>query len=82
LLDRIEETREGLDSLERQLRDKCGRVCGLRKRWPRENRHQGIYGRAMFLFRVKNPKKYATALEAGAGQGRLMQVVVQSIQIA
>jgi hypothetical protein len=40
------------------------------------------YGRAMFLFRVKNPKKYATALEAGAGQGRLMQVVVQSIQIA
>jgi chromosome segregation ATPase len=76
LLDSIEETREELDRLERQLRDKCGRVCGIRDRWPREDRHQGIYGGAMFLFRVKNPKKYATAMEAGAGQGRLMQVVV------
>ena len=82
MLNSIEETREELDRLERQLRDKCGRVCAVRDRWPRENRHQGIYGRAIFLFRVKNPKKYATALEAGAGQGRLMQVVVQSIKIA
>lgn len=56
-----------MESLERELRGKFGRVCGLRDRWPRDNRHQGIYGRAMFLFRVKNPKKYATALEAGAG---------------
>lgn len=41
-----------------------------------------IYGRVCTLFRIKEPEKYAVALQEVIGGGRLRSVVVESAEVA